>query len=277
MLTRSIVNQTPPSLKDLSTFVKFLEVMKTHLASLDMHGATKDLVLLPLLEAKLPVSLRKAWERKVCSIIDQENCPTPKDLLKFCESEYEALNSVECSSSSMVTKPTNVSHKRFEKKSTSRPFSAQTLVANSGPSRSVEFKQRKEKMCVLCNKPHSLKSCSSFLTRTKEERRKLITDNKHCFKCVDVKFSAGHRCSYLKCSLCNTPHHELLSCRERTTTDGEPDIRSSKGLVVVSNEGDEILPTVLAKAVAGEKEIVVRLALDSMSQKTFCNRSHGSM
>ena len=38
---------------------------------------------------------------------------------------------------------------------------------------------------------------------------------------------------------------------------------------MVSNEGDEILPTVLAKAVAGEKEIVVRLALDSMSQKTF--------
>ena len=256
-LVNSIVNQTPPLLKDLSTFVKFLEVMKTHLASLDMHGATKDMIFLPLLEAKLPVSIRKAWERKVCSIIDQEDCPSPKDLLKFCESEYEALNSVECNSSSMVAKPTNVFHKRIEKKSTSRPFSAQTLIVNSESNRSTEFTQRKEKKCVLCNKPHSLKSCSSFLTRTKEERRKLITENKHCFKCIDVKFSAGHRCSYLKCAFCSTPHHELLSCREKNTTDEEQGIRSSKGLVVVSNEGDEILPTVLAKAVSGEKEVVV--------------------
>lgn len=60
-LVNSIVDLSPPSLKDLSTFVKFLEVMKTHLASLDMHGATKDMILLPLLEAKLPVSIRKAW------------------------------------------------------------------------------------------------------------------------------------------------------------------------------------------------------------------------
>lgn len=82
MLTCAPLNQFnyklhSPSLKDLSTFESFLEIMKIHLVSLEKHGATKDMILLPLLEAKLPVSIRKVWERKVSAIIDQEDCPSP--------------------------------------------------------------------------------------------------------------------------------------------------------------------------------------------------------
>ena len=268
-LVNSIVDYTPPSLKDLSSFGKFLEVMKTRLVSLEMHGATKDMILLPLLEAKLPVSIRKAWERRVCSIIDEEGCPSPNELLKFCESEHKALNSV-ASNSSGTVKQINGSQKRSENKPMSRHCTAQSLITEAGTSRSTKVKKMGEpSVCVSCNKPHSMISCSNFLSCTKEERRKLVAINKHCFKCIDVKFFAGHRCPYLKCADCNTPHHELLSCREKTETEGDQVPKSSKGLVVVSNEGEEILPTVLAKAVAGKKTVVVRLALDSMSQKTF--------
>jgi len=39
--------------------------------------------------------------------------------------------------------------------------------------------------------------------------------------------------------------------------------------MLISNEGKESLPTVLARANGGKKTVTVRLGLDSMSQKTF--------
>lgn len=65
----------------------------------------------------------------------------------------------------------------------------------------------------------------------------------------------------------NLTHHELLSCCDRSKEEFQQEPETSNGLVVVSNDGDEILPSVLTKAVVGEKTVIILLGLDSMSQK----------
>ena len=272
-LVNSIVGSTPPSLKDLSSFGKFIELMKTNLVSLDMYNATKDMIILPLLEAKLPASIRKAWERVVYSLIDKGTTPTSSDFLKFCESEFDALNSI---TSNNGASKQEVPKKHKIKSEASRQITAQSLIAGPSGTLSANQARQKEKVtCLICDKPHGTKRCWKFAAKSKEDRRKLITENKHCFKCLDVKFSSLHRCAYKKCSECKAPHHELLSCPERTSipVDESNTTEATKGLIVVSNEGAEVMPTVLAKAVVGNSAIPVRLALDSMSQKTFITSS----
>ncbi len=281
-LVNSIMSHAQPSLKDLPNFGKFIEIMKTNLVSLERHKATKDMIILPILEDKLPFSLRKAWERKVCAMLENKDVPSSNDLIKFCEAEFEALNSV--SSKSLEVKPTSMSSRRENlkpKQSLSRnveftrPFSAQSLIAGTSALSSNRYKLKgKDITCLCCDKRHGTKECPVFLNMIDHDRRKVITDHKHCFKCLDMRFRFNHKCGYKRCSKCNTAHHELLSCPDSSCKSPSPtqsveNPEVTKGLLTISNEGEEILPTVQARAVSGDKSVIVRLALDTMSQKTF--------
>ena len=281
-LVNSIMSHAQPSLKDLPNFGKFIEIMKTSLVSLERYKATKDMIILPILEGKLPPSMRKSWERKVCAMLENKDVPSSNALIKFCEAEFEALNSV--SSKALDVKPTSTSSRRENLKSKhslsknvefTRPFSAQSLVAGTiALSSNQEKLKRKDITCLCCDQHHGTKECPVFCNMIDQDRRKVITDHKHCFKCLDVKFRFNHKCGYKKCPKCSTAHHELLSCPEssgasQSQTQSRENPEVTKGLLTISNEGEEILPTVQARAVSGNKSEIIRLALDTMSQKTF--------
>ena len=287
-LVNTIINYVPPSLKDLSNFGKFIEMVKTHTVALERHMATKDMIILPMIECKLPPSIRKAWERRVCALIEGKEVPTTSQFIRFCESEFEALNSITSnmndkkSDSSMhdvhkgqaSNRTMQAPHKRdfsFSAKSHKIPFSAQTLVTRTSThGNSDKSKSRDNDTCLCCGQMHSTKDCSNFLSKSEQERRQIVTENKHCFKCIDSKFRYNHRCGYKKCVKCNVPHHDLISCPDRPSKNADTgNTETSKALIIVPNKGPEILPTVRANAVSGKRSATVRLALDSMSQKTF--------
>ena len=262
-LVNGIVAQNTPSLKDLSSFGDFIESIKTRLGSLEMYKATQDMILLPLIEAKLPSSVRKAWEREVCTMIDKGNVPLTNDLIRFCETEYDALSSTRVLPE--VNPKSQDKKMEIRTKNTGMVSSAQSLVAEaseiSAPNEDGVWSFFR---CLCCNKSHKTKDCQIFHSKSKEARRKLIVDNKFCYKCIESKFDFSHKCPPMRCSDCKCSHHVLLSCPNLTQKS-----ETTKELVVISNRGAEILPTVLARASHGNNVQVVRMALDSMSQKTF--------
>jgi len=64
--------------------------------------------------------------------------------------------------------------------------------------------------CVLCEQPHALHECQSFLSLNPDERSTACRNKNMCFKCLQV----GHRAAFcskrLPCLECGGPHHKLL-------------------------------------------------------------------
>ncbi len=256
-LVNAIVSSTTPT-KEAASFGKFVDKVKTNLSALDTHKVSRDMVVMPLIENRLPASTRMDWEREVCSIIDQGRQPSTKDLVKFLEVEHEALCAHSLIKQDKADKQSEGKPDSLKEKVTS----AQSLVTMQTPE-----EERKQRKCFECEGDHLLVDCQSFKQRSKQDRREFVFNKRLCFRCLKVIFTPWHRCRGTECTECHTYHHMLLSClhKEKPT--------ESQSLSVVTNEGSEVLPTVLARAIHGNNEVIVRLGLDSMSQKTFITSS----
>jgi hypothetical protein len=258
-LVNEIASGNVPA-NDSTSFGTFVGEVKSHLSSLDAYNASRDMVVVSLLETRLPSSIRMDWEREVCSLVDAGKTPTTKDLVKFLDVEYEAI----CAKA-LLRRDSKVEKQKRSEPSTSSPArvtSVQSLVVHSS-EKSDETKTRK---CVDCKGRHMLLDCTSFKNKKKGERRKLASENKVCFKCLKGFYSPYHRCRIRRCKECGYLHHEMISCPPNR---GQEEPEDTYSCSAISVEGNEVLPTVLAKARCGDRELVVRLGLDSMSQKTF--------
>ena len=59
------------------SFGNFVEEVKSQLSALVAY-ASRDMVVMPLLENRLPTSIRIDWEREVHSMVDEGKTPTTK-------------------------------------------------------------------------------------------------------------------------------------------------------------------------------------------------------
>jgi len=72
------------------------------------------------------------------------------------------------------------------------------------------YEARNQFYCLMCNHPHKLNDCPSFVSLSVDERTTYCKNNDVCFKCL----GAGHRAvscaSRAGCSLCGESHHGAL-------------------------------------------------------------------
>lgn len=64
-----------------------------------------------------------------------------------------------------------------------------------------------EGRCPIHNTPRSLDSCRAFKFMSFNERRKLLSDKKLCFKCFSDKHIARDCKCEIKCSVCSSRYH----------------------------------------------------------------------
>ncbi|XP_028417205.1 uncharacterized protein LOC114541488 [Dendronephthya gigantea] len=245
--------------------------MKNRLRSLESNGLKiKDndslsMVMLPILESKLPGELREKWELKV----EEEKCNINIDsFFDFLEGHVISKETRN------VAEGTRVSG-RFSKGKIGKK--EERLVSASALLNRTESKP----ICGFCSKPHDTEKCKVALDRSPEERWSMLKSNPTiptCYNCLKPgNVSHNSRtCKRPKCSVdgCGKRHHNLLH-EDKETTDKKKDeeVETITGFVSLKTGQQSLLPTALARLIHEGNELVVRILFDSGSEETFVRSS----
>ena len=188
-----------------------------------------------------------------------------KTLIDFITSEVRTKETLDLEKKEVKVTPK-------EKEDRDKPSSGIALVS-SIPRKDVPLDIK----CVLCSKGHELENCPSFLKLNPNERFRTIVEKLKgiCRNCLKHKGENGHPYRYCseKCPEigCDQFHHKLLHegginslVTMLSSTSITSHLHCETGIEV-----DSILPTALAQLNYKGRSIKARVALDSLSQKSF--------
>lgn len=88
-------------------------------------------------------------------------------------------------------------------------------------------KTQVEGKCPIHKTPHSLEECRAFKTKSHDEKRKFLADNKLCFLCFSDQHVARNCKAQVKCSVCSSKGH--CSVMHKTTLPSSCEIREPHG------------------------------------------------
>ncbi len=148
------------------------------------------------------------------------------------------------------------------------PFRRQTSQASSKHSPSE---------CALCKEQHKLFRCPVFLGYDIAKRTKYVKDKRGCTNCLSFNHGTADCPSSFNCKDCNGRHNTLLhraSCSS-SSSNATP-ASDTANLMVINQQSSNssiedteepprgvFLHTAIAKAIHGDRESTVRLALDT--------------
>ena len=231
------------------------------------------MVLIPLLEMKLPQELAERWEFEVSEFEDTDI--TIDAFFKFLNRHVlsrEAGQRIQLESNSSKSHsnkyPSTTQTSYFNKKGIS---SASALFGNTVKSNSNK--------CGFCNKPgHESVQCHAAKKMSTQKRWEVAKENKLCFNCL--KFSnVGHNsasCRHSSCTVegCGQKHNRLLhSDSQESSQSGQ--VKETSGLAAFSHIAKQVLlQTALAFVTEeGFQEIPVRILFDTGSQRSYIKKS----
>ncbi|GFY48660.1 putative RNA-directed DNA polymerase from transposon X-element, partial [Trichonephila inaurata madagascariensis] len=193
---------------DLSELYDLLE---SKLMALESLGRTKEKFAefhQPLVESCLPETVLRAWERSrsVEDCSPQDSARSLDKLLCFLRNEVQSEEMVKLARTGLEV--SRVSHRR------SQPNEPDCSIAAA----LVNFQDnsdRKNFLCIFCDKPHNSTECLSARKKPIEDKRKLLTQKQHaCFRFLKI----GHvsrSCKYkVKCLSCDKSHYTIM-CADR--------------------------------------------------------------
>ncbi|XP_056385784.1 uncharacterized protein LOC130281981 [Hyla sarda] len=170
----------------------------------------------PIIE-KLPFNLQERWVTQASRYKKEQRVAFPSFafLAEFIVDQAETrndpsfafLNKRTASSPKVEQKhPTPYKERRATvsvRKTEVSPESAVNQEDNT--SKKVE---EPDKICLIHNKPHPLRKCRSFRSKTLEERKAYLKDNHICFRCCgSIQHLAKDCTKTIKCTECNSDKH----------------------------------------------------------------------
>ena len=72
------------------------------------------------------------------------------------------------------------------------------------------YEARNQFYCLMCNQPHKLNDCPSFVSLSADDRTTYCKNKDVCFKCLGAGHRAASCASRAGCILCGEPHHGAL-------------------------------------------------------------------
>ncbi|XP_043469952.1 uncharacterized protein LOC122503458 [Leptopilina heterotoma] len=252
---------------------KIYDKLESQLRALESLGVTTDkcaTILYPLVESSLPEELLRAWQRYSSS--EKKNVAKDRltNLMKFLRSEVEneerillAVRGFSSTSAESVARD-----EKFVKRK-SKPSSEEIPTAAG----LVSIKEKTN--CIFCDQEHESAECSFAKNMSLEERQKIVKSKNGCFNCLKT----GHhfrRCKYnQKCGWCRKKH-VIIMCRGLNTSKGGDEqigvasvsVQKRNPLSMLRNP-EIFLQTLKVKLNNGEKQCIVRVALDSCSHRSY--------
>ena len=232
------------------------------------NNSDVQMILIPLLEMKLPQDLAERWEFEVSDFDDTEI--TIDLLFKFLNRHVLSREAGERSQlESYCSKGDSNKHQNrsqashFNKKGIS---SASALVGSAIQSRNNK--------CGFCNKlGHESVPCYAAKKMSIQKRWEVAKENKLCFNCLKLS-NVGHNsvcCRHPSCTVegCGKKHNRLLHPDSQESSQREQ-ISATNGLAAVSHKAKQVLlQTALAFVTnEGYQDIPVRILFKTGSQRS---------
>ena len=243
--------------------------LEGQLRALDTLGVTTDTcaaMLYPLLESCLPEEILRTWQRSSQFLIEDPLKIRLDNLMHFLKREVENEERISLASS-------------FENKQRKK----EPEVKISIPSATGLINQNQIIRCSFCKQQHLSRECNLAKRITLEERRKKLSQNGCCFRCL----KNGHlakKCSMfskLKCEKCGGKHVPLMCDKderkfEESLTQPLPkpnteNMITSTGMTNRTNT-QVFLQTISVNIVNNDKMKRVRALIDTGSQKSYVLR-----
>ncbi|UYV64996.1 hypothetical protein LAZ67_3002688 [Cordylochernes scorpioides] len=271
------------------TLAQLYDDLVAHLHSLGSLGVdTKSgggAFLYPLVESSLPLELIKIWQRSRTPYIEAgiENSGAKafdklEGLIEFLKQEVKNAERI-----SFVAEG-------FEP---SLPLK-QGKRENNSPkihTASALFVGKTNLPCLFCDKDNHLsQNCFKAAKMLESDRLKRVQDAKVCFKCLRNNHLKKDCRSFVRCKRCQGPHFEIM-CRGTSHSQENLNWRSdnrSHNSLAEQNEGisepvtamanqvctnNISLMTLIVKLKGPKRSKMVRVLLDSGSQKSYIRRS----
>lgn len=142
-------------------------------------------------------------------------------------------------------------------------------------STTASFYSSAHKACLFCKQTnHPTEECTRSIPM--EEKKKLLAENRYCFRCTRPNHTARICKANVLCKRCRGRHATSI-CKTKNTKRQEPNtVRQTETLMQsVGNQTRNcvLLPTAIAWVQGEASEDICRVLLDSGSQRTFITTS----
>ncbi|UYV77129.1 hypothetical protein LAZ67_14003397 [Cordylochernes scorpioides] len=271
------------------TLAQLYDDLVAHLHSLGSLGVdTKSgggAFLYPLVESSLPLELIKIWQRSRTPYIEAgiENSGAKafdklEGLIEFLKQEVKNAERI-----SFVAEGFEPSLPLKQGKRENNPPKIHTA--------SALFVGKTNLPCLFCDKDNHLsQNCFKAAKMLESDRLKRVQDAKVCFKCLRNNHLKKDCRSFVRCKRCQGPHFEIM-CRGTSHSQENLNWRSdnrSHNSLAEQNEGisepvtamanqvctnNISLMTLIVKLKGPKRSKMVRVLLDSGSQKSYIRRS----
>lgn len=184
---------------------KIIDTATSMLRQLDTMGEQTehwDIMVMNVLLGRLPPNTIDSWEQRRST--DQQ--PTLDKFLEFLEGKARGKISAGGTNRERERdrerrpnryEQANGSARTFNEPKRNWPKPAEAQTSSGKPA------------CKQCNADHALFRCPVLLSKTLEQRKKFVADNKLCENCL--RMHAGN-CFYSGCPRCNYDKHNSILC-----------------------------------------------------------------
>ncbi|XP_056400351.1 uncharacterized protein LOC130294492 [Hyla sarda] len=170
----------------------------------------------PIIE-KLPFNLQERWVTQASRYKKEHRVAFPSFafLAEFIVDQAETrndpsfafLNKRTASSPKVEQKPPTPYKERRATVSVRKTEVSPESAVNQEDNTSKKVEEP-DKICLIHNKPHPLRKCRSFRSKTLEERKAYLKDNHICFRCCSsIQHLAKDCTKTIKCTECNSDKH----------------------------------------------------------------------
>lgn len=254
--------------------------LEVQLQALDSLRVTKEkyaAMLFPLVESAVPEPIFRVWERhrvaKEASMKEPADCLSA--LLSFLRTEVEGEERLKLRKGNFSD-----GSKTLTPKSPDPEKKVESAIPTAASLVSTESTKVRE-VCIFCDKSHLSQECAAAADMTLTQRNEIVKKKGACFKCLKKTGHLSSTCKYVvKCVICKGRHFPLMCQRTDVSTEIEKnrDAHPESTPTLLSGGKTQsgrvtFLQTLVAKVVVGDKEIFVRVLLDSGSQKSYILKS----
>ncbi|CAC5370200.1 unnamed protein product [Mytilus coruscus] len=162
--------------------------------------------------SKLPQSLQYKWRDKATNYKKSKNVPYPpfSFFVEFISDQASKYNDPGFKFESDQNNNSPQARDKESGRSSQRPrLSTRNINVNKTEiATSTEGIKPIKLKCAIHKTNHSLNDCRSFLSKSIEDRRKIIKENCICFKCINSKDHLSRNCpETVQCKECDSSTH----------------------------------------------------------------------
>ncbi|KAL0871958.1 hypothetical protein ABMA27_004401 [Loxostege sticticalis] len=210
MCWEQINNLKPMNSGSVTQMRNLLDTFKENLAMLNGLGlptSNWDFVLFHSLLTKIDKSSREAFELSCKGDV----FPRYEQLKSFVEDRCSALERSNLSNYSTLNISNLNKNQVHSQPKSYQPKPPTMLLAQSAGS-----------SCVLCKSNHALYACPNFISKSPQDRIKVVKQNKLCFNCLRSNHTYEKCVSTHTCKICNMRHNSLLHISSNKQNNDQP-------------------------------------------------------